>query len=114
MSALSTKISRAELSSKNIDLIIIGCGDPSLIKTYAKDTGAKYPIYADPSQTLFKTLGLGRTLALGKKPEYMSFGVVGGIIKGVSNGLKAGFGMFKSGDVKQVGGEYHPVKYGLM
>jgi hypothetical protein len=44
----------------------------------------------------------------------MSFGVVGGIIKGVSNGLKAGFGVFKSGDVKQVGGEYHPFVSVLM
>lgn len=108
MSALSSKISPTELSSKNIDLVIIGCGDPSLIKAYAKDTGAKYPIYADPAQSLFKAFGLGRTLQLGKKPEYMSFGVTGGIIKGVSNGIKAGLGAFKAGDMKQIGGEYSP------
>ena len=51
-----------------------------------------------------------RTLALGKKkPEYMSFGVMGGIVKGIGLGLKAGMGAFKSGDMKQVGGEYVPL-----
>lgn len=50
-----------------------------------------------------------RTLSLGKKkPEYMSSGVIGGIVKGVGLGLKAGMGAFKSGDMKQVGGECDP------
>jgi len=35
----------------------------------------------------------------------MSFGVMGGIAKGVGLALKAGRGAFKSGDMKQVGGE---------
>jgi hypothetical protein len=37
----------------------------------------------------------------------MSFGLMGGIAKGVGLALKAGMGAFKSGDMKQVGGEYY-------
>jgi hypothetical protein len=105
--ALSTGIDPSELSAQGIELVIIGCGDPVLIKDYATSTGAKYPIYADPSQSLYKLFGLVRNLTWGKKdPEYMSFGLVGGIFKGISAGLKAGPNAFKSGDKKQNGGEY--------
>jgi hypothetical protein len=104
--ALSTGIDPSELSAQGIELVIIGCGDPVLIKDYATSTGAKYPIYADPSQSLYKLFGLVRNLTWGNKdPEYMSFGLVGGIFKGISAGLKAGPNAFKSGDKKQNGGE---------
>jgi AhpC/TSA antioxidant enzyme len=103
--ALSTGIDPSELSSKGINVAIVGCGDHALIKSYVEDTGSKYPVYADPSQKLFDAFGLARTLALGKKPNYMSFGLVGGIMKGIMNALKAGTKAFKAGDVTQVGGE---------
>ena len=107
MRALSTGIDPSDLSAKGIELVIIGCGDPVLIKDYAASTGAKYPIYADPSQKLYKLFGLVRNLTWGKKsPEYMSFGLVTGVIKGISAGLKAGPNAFKSGDKTQNGGEY--------
>lgn len=77
-----------------------------MIKPYVKDTESKYPLYADPSQKLYDAFGLARTLTPGKKPEYMSFGLWGGLVKGISNGIKAGMNAFKAGDVKQVGGEY--------
>ncbi len=85
--------------------MIIGCGEYELIKPYVKETGSKYPLYADPSQKLYDAFGLARTLNLGKKPEYMSFGVFGGIMKGISNVIRAGTNAFKGGDIKQVGGE---------
>jgi hypothetical protein len=88
-------------------LVIIGCGNYSLIKSYVKETGAKYPIYANPSQSLFRSFELTRTLALGEnKPDYMSFGVWGGIKKGILNAFKVGSSAFKAGDIKQIGGEY--------
>ena len=93
--------------------MIIGCGGYELIKAYVEETGSKYPLYADPSQKLYDAFGLARTLNLGKKPAYMSFGIWGGIIKGISNGLKAGTNVFKGGDVKQVGGEYFAFKKSL-
>lgn len=105
MKVLSDQIDPSEISAKGIDIAIIGCGGHDMIKEYIKETGCKYPIYADPSQKLYTTLGMAKTLALGKKPQYMSFGIWGGIVKGISNGLKAGTNALKGGDVKQVGGE---------
>ena len=103
---LSSQIDPSELSEKGISVMIIGCGEYDLIKPYVKETGSKYPLYADPSQKLYDAFGLAKTLALGKKPVYMSFGIWGGIIKGISNGIKAGTNALKGGDVRQVGGEY--------
>ena len=105
MQALSTQIHPSELSSKNLDLVIIGCGDPSLIKFYSKETDAKYPIYADPSQNLFRIFGLAKTVKLGKKPDYLPWGFWGGFQVFISAVVKAGTSAFKAGDVKQVGGE---------
>ena len=106
MEALSAGISPSELAQKGIELVIIGCGDPVMIKDYASNTGSKYPIYADPSQSLYKLFGLVRSLNWGnKKPEYMSFGMFGAVLKGISAGIKAGSNALKSGDKKQNGGE---------
>jgi len=106
VTALSNGIDPTELSAKGIELVIIGCGDPVMIKDYASNTGAKFPIYADPSQSLYKLLGLVRNLKWGHKdPEYMRFGMLTGIWKGIAAGIKAGPNAFKSGDKKQNGGE---------
>lgn len=105
MQALSKQIDPSELSARNLDLVIIGCGDPSLIKFYSKEADAKYPIYADPSQNLFKIFGLARTVKLGKKPDYLPWGFWGGLQVFFSTFAKAGTSAFKAGDVKQVGGE---------
>jgi AhpC/TSA antioxidant enzyme len=103
---LSSKVDPAEVAAKDMQIAIIGCGDYPGIKNYAKECGCNFPIYADPTQKVYDTLGMIRTLALGdKKPEYMSFGVFGGIVKGIMNGIKAGSHAFKGGDIKQVGGE---------
>lgn len=106
--ALSTQVDPSELAAKDIKLIIIGCGDYSLIKFYAQETKSKYPIYADPSRTLFKKFGLLMTTKLGKKPDYVPFGIWAGTKKWLLTMIKAGRGTFKAGDVKQVGGEQIP------
>ena len=103
--ALSSQIDPSEFSARGISVAIIGCGQYGVIKDYVRDTGSKYPIYCDPSQKLYDVLGMAKTLAPGSKPDYMSFGLLGGIVKGISNGLKAGLNVFKAGDVRQVGGE---------
>jgi AhpC/TSA antioxidant enzyme len=92
---------------KNLRLVIIGCGDPSLIKFYATETEAKYPIFADPSQSLFKKFGLARTINPGKKPDYIPYGFWAGFKVFFATLAKAGTSALKAGDVKQVGGEYH-------
>jgi hypothetical protein len=103
---LSSQIDPAEVAAKNMQIVFVGCGEWPVIKTYSADAGSKFPIYADPEANLYKTFGMVRSLAWGeKKPDWMSFGLVGGFFKGVRNGLKSGRNVFKGGDPKQNGGE---------
>jgi hypothetical protein len=112
VSALSAKIDPSDLASRRMKCVIIGCGHHSLIQDYTDMTGAKYPIYADPDQNLYKTFSLVRSLQWGGKPEYMSFGMLAGIKKGIMNSFKVGIGKsLKSGDMKQDGGEYVLFEY---
>jgi AhpC/TSA antioxidant enzyme len=108
VSCLSKSIDPAELSARNIELAIIGCGDSLLIKEYVRNTRSKYPIYADPTQSLHKEFRLFRTLGWGGKPDYMTVGRIGGAARGIWQGLKMGLKATKAGDIKQVGGEYGP------
>jgi hypothetical protein len=105
VTGLSTEIPPSELSAKNLDLVIIGCGDPSLIKFYARETETKYPIYGDPSQNLFKIFELEKTMSAGKQPEYDKLGWWGALKHFMSVLRIAGVSPKKAGDPMQVGGE---------
>ncbi|TKA73065.1 hypothetical protein B0A55_09501 [Friedmanniomyces simplex] len=53
-------------------IIVIGCGQPDLIKHYKKFTACPFPIFADPSRLLFKKLGMVLSANLSRvRPEYM-------------------------------------------
>jgi hypothetical protein len=96
-----------ELSVANKRLIIIGCGQPTLIEQYVKDTNCPYPIYADPTQKLYDAFGMIRTLRLGdKKPDYVKSSFLSVLVKSTHSKLSAGSCMFQGGDIQQVGGEY--------
>lgn len=89
-------------------ITIIGCGDPGLIQEYADLSNCPYPIYTDPTRSLFKALGMTRTWDMGEKPAYMRRSVLGVSASGVFQGLKhvASGLATKGGDFKQVGGEF--------
>ncbi|KAL4893579.1 AhpC/TSA antioxidant enzyme-domain-containing protein [Aspergillus ambiguus] len=92
----------------NTSIVIIGCGDPALIDMYAADTTCPFPIYADPSRTLYEALGMVNTLALGARPEYIRKGMLQIVVESVWQALKqvpSGLAM-KGGDSRQVGGEF--------
>lgn len=89
-------------------IAIIGCGDPGLIRMYAKETNCPFPIYTDPKRTLFDALGMRLTLNMGAKPSYMKrpmsaavFNSIGQAIRALPSGM-----ILKSGNQKQVGGEF--------
>lgn len=89
-------------------IAVVGCGDPHLIDDYATETGCPFPIYTDPTRRLYEELGMCRTLAMGPKPAYVRRSFAHTIATGVTQGLrnvKKGLA-FKSGDQKQVGGEF--------
>lgn len=57
-------------------LIIIGCGDPSLIVPYVNETGAaECPVYSDPDGKLYEKLHMRRTVAgIMNQPVYSEVG----------------------------------------
>ena len=97
-------------------IVIIGCGQPDLIAQYKKFTGCPFPMYAEPTRVLFKKLGMGISLNVGRqRPEYMgAFGLLGGsrqeMIR-IRKSLKEPDGLRKrdllrGGNPMQIGGEF--------
>lgn len=89
-------------------ITVVGCGDPGLIDMYAKETGCQFPIYTDPTRSLFDALGMVKTLQMGTKPAYTKKSTSRGIFDSIVQGLKhvpKGLAL-KSGDHRQVGGEF--------
>lgn len=89
-------------------IVIIGCGSPDLIRHYKAVTGTVFPVFAEPTRKLFKGLGMGWTLDIGKRPDYMKDisppAWLAGQIVQVSK--VKGRNKFKGGNLLQVGGEF--------
>lgn len=77
---------------------------------YISETGSQYPVYADPSRALYDALGMQKTLAMGpRQPKYMRRSMVRAAVVSIVQGLKQlrkGIWVAKSGDQRQVGGEF--------
>ncbi|RDA93617.1 hypothetical protein CP533_6171 [Ophiocordyceps camponoti-saundersi (nom. inval.)] len=89
-------------------IVVVGCGDPALIQMYADATGCRFPIYTDPKGSLYDELGMVKTLALGDRPAYMRKSMTKGIVDSIGQALRSvpsGLAL-KSGDHRQVGGEF--------
>ncbi|KAJ6440259.1 fmHP [Purpureocillium lavendulum] len=89
-------------------VVVVGCGDPALIDMYVEATACPFPVYTDPTRSLFDELGMVKTLALGEKPAYMKRSMLRTMAEGISQGLRSiprGLAL-KSGDQRQVGGEF--------
>ncbi|KAF4963776.1 hypothetical protein FSARC_8259 [Fusarium sarcochroum] len=89
-------------------IAVIGCGDPALIDMYVNETKCRFPVYTDPTRSLFDGLGMSKTLQMGAKPAYMRrsmmHSIVGSIVQGVKQ-IPTG-NVLKMGDQRQVGGEF--------
>lgn len=75
---------------------------------YVNETGCRFPVYTDPTRSIFDRLGMSKTLQMGAKPAYMrrsmAHSIVGSIIQGVKQ-IPSG-NVLKMGDQRQVGGEF--------
>lgn len=79
-----------------------------MIEGYAKDTNCQFPIYTDPTRSIFDALGMKQTLALGAKPAYAKRPMSKSILSSIAQGLWAlpsGLTL-KGGNQRQVGGEF--------
>ncbi|KHN96582.1 fmHP [Metarhizium album ARSEF 1941] len=89
-------------------IVVVGCGDPALINMYIEATNCPFPLYTDPTRALFDALGMTKTFALGSKPAYMRKSMWRSTLDSIGQGLKVlpkGLSL-KSGDQRQVGGEF--------
>ncbi|KAK0515814.1 hypothetical protein JMJ35_001848 [Cladonia borealis] len=88
-------------------ILIIGCGQPDLIPMYIRETSCAYPIYADPTRTLYQKLGMTQTLALGpKQPNYIQKSFLKLVVEGFFKEIFSGRKMLSGGAPRQVGGEF--------
>ncbi|KAM0282273.1 hypothetical protein ACHAQH_003137 [Verticillium albo-atrum] len=89
-------------------ITVIGCGDPGLIRMYADATNCPFPIYTDPTRSLYMKFGMTRTWDMGAKPAYSKKNLLKSAGSSIVQGLKqvtTGLAT-KSGDYQQVGGEF--------
>ncbi|KAI9163049.1 fmHP [Paramyrothecium foliicola] len=89
-------------------ITVVGCGDPGLIDMYTEATGCSFPIYTDPTRSLFQALGMVKTWTPGPKPAYSKRGLAKGTLNSISQALRNATGglLLKSGNFAQVGGEF--------
>jgi len=83
---------------------------------YVEATGCPFPVYTDPTRKLFESLGMVKTLQLGERPAYLRKSLASSVISSVMQGLKQvpkGLAT-KSGDHRQVGGEFLFEPYDLV
>ncbi|KZT62726.1 hypothetical protein CALCODRAFT_425929 [Calocera cornea HHB12733] len=100
------------LTAAGLELVVIGCGDHTVIQEYRETTGYKGPVYADPSKSLYLCLGMTkRTLAATPKGEerkdyvragYLQYAIRGALVRPLSHPLS----FIKAGDIQQLGGEF--------
>ncbi|KAF4977782.1 hypothetical protein FZEAL_5748 [Fusarium zealandicum] len=89
-------------------IAVIGCGDPALIDMYINETKCRFPVYTDPTRSLFDALGMSKTLQMGAKPAYMRKSMTRSIVASIVQGVKQlpTGNVLKMGDQRQVGGEF--------
>lgn len=89
-------------------IAVIGCGDPALIDMYVHETNCRFPVYTDPTRSLFHALGMTKTLQMGVKPAYMRKSMTRSIVDSIVQGVKQlpTGNVLKMGDQRQVGGEF--------
>ena len=89
-------------------IAIIGCGSPSFIAKYQAELKCPFPIYTDPTRSLYATLDMQRTLNMGDRPDYQRRGTLLGVAQSIVQGMKhlKDRQVFQAGDMAQVGGEF--------
>ncbi|KAL4781073.1 AhpC/TSA antioxidant enzyme-domain-containing protein [Aspergillus varians] len=90
-----------------IQLIIIGCGDPSLIVPYIGETSASFPIYSDPDGKLYERLHMRRTVEnYMQQPSYSRVGFWRSLGMSAKQMFWNGMRGFRGGRWDQNGGEW--------
>lgn len=99
------------LEEASTKIIVVGCGDWSLIEGYQKNAGFKGELYANPDRKLYETLGLVSNLQTTPKGEerrsYLTRSLLSGTLWSIWRGpLKNPLNVGKQGNISQNGGDF--------
>lgn len=102
LATLAASIQPHELATAQVQLRIVGCGEPSLIARYAAATSCAFEVFSDRSGGVYDALGMGRSLSRGREePEYISRGTVASVLTSIGQGLRWGAPL-GGGDIQRV------------
>lgn len=94
-------------SAKPAQVIIIGCGDHTLIGPYMEETSDAFPIYTDPTGKIYETLQMKRTMeGFTSPPPYTPESFTSALGKCLKQIWKRGWAGLKGGSWDQQGGEW--------
>ncbi|KAF3387182.1 hypothetical protein F1880_001014 [Penicillium rolfsii] len=89
-------------SAKPAQVIIIGCGDHSLIVPYMEETSDTFPIYTDPTGKIYETLHMKRTIeGFTSPPPYTPESFASALGKCIKQMWKRGWAGLKGGNWNQ-------------
>ncbi|KAJ5661736.1 uncharacterized protein N7477_009352 [Penicillium maclennaniae] len=100
---LSGKITQRLLDTiphhaKPAQVIIIGCGDHTLIGPYIEETADMFPLYSDPSAKIYETLEMKRTwTGFTEPPPYSSLSFPSAFFRDMKQRWKKGWSALMGG-----------------
>lgn len=101
VTALAASITPPELAAASKQLLIVGCGEHSVIAKYAAATRCPFEIYSDPSGELYDVLGMGRSLVRGNEPAYIRRNFLSSVLTSIGQGFRWGVPL-GGGDIQRV------------
>ncbi|KAJ5860481.1 uncharacterized protein N7529_007791 [Penicillium soppii] len=87
-------------------VIILGCGDHTLIVPYMEETSSEFPIYTDPTGGIYEKLQMKRTGGFTEPPPYSDFTFSTGLAQTMKQIWKRGWAGLRGGNWNQQGGEW--------
>lgn len=105
------KVSQEALDAADTSIVVIGCGEWNPIQSYAETTGFKGRIFADPTRTLYRELGMNiesleRTPAGQERRSYLVLGAFANATQSIWKALRHPSHVGKQGNFAQLGGEF--------
>ncbi|KAF9477037.1 hypothetical protein BDN70DRAFT_881682 [Pholiota conissans] len=105
-------VSSDSLAEADTQIVVIGCGEWNPISTYTEMTKFEGPIYADPTRTLYHTLGMDVETLKGTpkgetKRSYLTVGGFTNAMLSIWRGpMKNPALVGKQGNISQLGGDF--------
>ncbi|KAG8774472.1 hypothetical protein FRC20_002375 [Serendipita sp. 405] len=104
------KIPKSSLDAAGTRVVVIGCGEWSVIKQYKADSdNYPYEIFAEPTRELHRTLGLISSMkgpAQGEPKRSYVPSIIGTTFTSIARGLRNLSSATKVGNFSQLGGDF--------